>query len=55
MGLPVCLHVHDSVTVEVAEAEGDAALSALVQVLSEPPAWAKGLPLAAEGEIKGHY
>ena len=55
MGLPVCLHVHDSVTVEVAESEGDAALSALVQVLSEPPAWAKGLPLAAEGEIKGHY
>ena len=55
MGLPVCLHVHDSVTVEVAEAEGEAALSALVQVLSEPPAWASGLPLAAEGEIKGHY
>ena len=55
MGLPICLHVHDSVTVEVAENEGERALEALVQALSEPPAWADGLPLAAEGEIKGHY
>ena len=54
-GLPVCLHVHDSVTVEVAESEGRAALDLMVRLLTEPPAWADGLPLAAEGEIRGHY
>ena len=53
--LPICLHVHDSITVEVAEAEGRAALDLMVKLMTEPPAWAEGLPLAAEGEIRGHY
>jgi DNA polymerase len=54
-GLPVCLHVHDSITVEVAESEGQAALDLLANIMSEAPAWADGLPLAAEGEIRRHY
>jgi DNA polymerase len=54
-GLPVCLHVHDSITVEVAESEGQAALDLLVSIMSEAPAWAEGLPVAAEGEIRRHY
>ena len=54
-GLPICLHVHDSITVEVAESEGQAALDLLVNIMSEAPAWAEGLPLAAEGEIRRHY
>ncbi len=54
-GLPVCLHVHDSITVEVAESEGQAALDLLVKIMSEAPAWAEGLPVAAEGEIRRHY
>jgi len=53
--LPICLHVHDSITVEVAEAEGRAALDLMVTLMTEPPAWAEGLPLAAEGEVKGYY
>ena len=54
-GLPVCLHVHDSITVEVAEQEGQAALDLLIQILTEEPSYMPGLPLAAEGEIKQHY
>ena len=54
-GLPVCLHVHDSLTVEVAEQEGQAALDLLIQILTEEPSYMPGLPLAAEGEIKTHY
>jgi len=54
-GLPVCLHVHDSITVEVGENEGQAALDLLIQILTEEPSYMPGLPLAAEGEIKTHY
>jgi len=54
-GLPICLHVHDSVTVEVAENEGQAALDLLIQLLTKEPDVMPGLPLAAEGEIKTHY
>ena len=54
-GLPVCLHVHDSVTVEVAENEGQAALDLLLKLLTKESPNYQGLPLAAEGEIKTHY
>ncbi len=54
-GLPICLHVHDSVTLEVAENEGQAALDLLLKTLTEEPLSYPGLPLAAEGEIKTHY
>jgi len=54
-GLPVCLHVHDSVTVEVSENEGQAAMELLLKLLTEEPLYLPGLPLAAEGEIKTHY
>ena len=54
-GLPVVLHVHDSVTVEVAESEGQAALDLMIKLLTEEPLYMPGLPLAAEGEIKTHY
>ena len=54
-GLPICLHVHDSVTLEVGENEGQAALHLLTQLLTEEPLSYPGLPLAAEGEIKTHY
>ena len=54
-GLPVVLHVHDSVTVEVAENEGQQALDLMIQLLTEEPLYMPGLPLAAEGEIKNHY
>ena len=54
-GLPVCLHVHDSICLEVAEDEGQAALNLLLKLLTDEPLNYPGLPLAAEGEIKTHY
>ena len=54
-GLPVCLHVHDSICLEVAEDEGQAALDLLLQLLTQESPNYQGLPLAAEGEIKTHY
>ena len=54
-GLPVCLHVHDSICLEVARDEGQAALNLLLKLLTDEPLNYPGLPLAAEGKIKNHY
>ena len=53
--LPVCLHVHDSICLEVGVDEGQAALDLLLQLLTQESPNYQGLPLAAEGEIKTHY
>jgi DNA polymerase len=47
-GLDVVLHVHDEVVLEVPEADADDAGARLVEVMCQPPEWAKGLPLNAE-------
>ena len=47
-GLNVVLHVHDEIVLEVPEADADRAAARLVEIMCEPPAWAKGLPLNAE-------
>lgn len=44
---PIVMHVHDEAVVEVAEGFGS--LQEVEQVMSTPPAWAAGLPMAAEG------
>ena len=44
----VVLHIHDEIVLEVREADADAAAARLAQVMTTPPAWATGLPLAAE-------
>jgi DNA polymerase len=46
--LDVVLHVHDEVVLEVPEADADDAAARLVEVMCQPPEWAKGLPLNAE-------
>lgn len=46
-GYPVVMHVHDEAVCEVAEGWGS--LAEVEHVMSTPPAWASGLPLAAEG------
>lgn len=53
--LPVVLHVHDEVVVEVPEADGDAALAAVIEELRRPPPWAADLPLDAEGWVGPRY
>ena len=54
-GLNVVLHVHDEIVLEVPEADADRAAARLVEIMCEPPAWAKGLPLNAEVATMTRY
>jgi DNA polymerase I-like protein with 3'-5' exonuclease and polymerase domains len=47
------LHVHDEIVVESDEPE--IAREAMVRVMTTPPEWALGLPLAVEANIMGRY
>jgi DNA polymerase len=46
---PVVMHTYDENIALVPEAEADAALAWMIDVMSTPPDWCKSLPLAAEG------
>ena len=48
-GIPVVMHVHDEVIAETDR------LADLIEIMTTPPAWAKGLPLAAEGKLAERY
>lgn len=49
-GLPVIFHAHDSVMVEVDDPATDDKLELLRTIMTTPPTWATGLPLAAPVE-----
>jgi DNA polymerase len=49
----VVLHIHDEVVVETDQP--DAALKHMQHVMGTPPAWAAGLPLAAEASVMTRY
>ncbi|WKK61209.1 DNA polymerase [Corynebacterium sp. P3-F1] len=51
-GVHTVFHVHDEI---VAEARDEAEADALVELMEEAPAWAAGLPLAAEAETLDFY
>ena len=51
----VILSTHDELLICVDEAEGPAAATYLVEVMSTPPEWAPGLPLAVEATIESWY
>lgn len=51
-GFRTVLHVHDEV---VAEIPDPARFEELVAIMSLPPTWAPGLPLAAEGYVSARY
>lgn len=50
-GLDVRFHVHDQIIALVREDVAEEKLALLQECMSEQPAWAKGLPLRAEGFI----
>lgn len=54
-GLPVILHIHDEVVLEVPEDTAEAASARLVEIMCQPPAWASGLPLNAEVATMARY
>jgi len=54
-GLPVVLHIHDEVVLEVPEDAAEAASARLVEIMCQPPAWASGLPLNAEVATMARY
>lgn len=47
---PVVMHTHDELVADSADPEGD--LVRILKIMTTPPAWAAGLPIAAEG---GHH
>jgi DNA polymerase len=49
------LHVHDEVVLEVPEADADAAVARLHEVMCTAPGWAEGLPLDAEINVMERY
>ena len=54
-GLPVILHIHDEVVLEVPEDTAEAASARLVEIMCQPPTWASGLPLDAEVATMARY
>jgi DNA polymerase bacteriophage-type len=55
LGIDVIAHVHDEVIAEAPESLTDKAYSKLVELMSDPPDWAKGLPLGADGFTAKFY
>jgi len=51
----VVLHVHDEVVVECPEPDAERVALDVERVMCEAPAWAAGLPLAAEVKIMTRY
>jgi DNA polymerase len=49
------LHVHDEIVLEVPEADADRALAWMTDVMTTPPDWAKGLPLAVGAKVMTRY
>lgn len=54
-GWPIALTVHDDLIWVVPERHAQEVHDTAVELLSTPPSWAKGLPLAAEGKIAETY
>jgi DNA polymerase I-like protein with 3'-5' exonuclease and polymerase domains len=52
---PIALTVHDSAVAVVKESEINSAEAYIVECMSTPPAWAKGLPVACELKFANSY
>lgn len=52
---PVKLTVHDAAVVVAPEAEKDEALAYIIECMSKPPEWARGLPVSCEAKFAQSY
>lgn len=53
-GYRVVFHIHDEVVIEV-HGGTEADLEKVVEIMSQPPAWAEGLPLNADGWVNPFF
>ena len=54
-GLPIVLHVHDEIVVEVPIEGAESALERMLEIMSAPPSWAAGFPIQVEGFCTPRY
>lgn len=54
-GLPVVLHVHDEIVLEVPSDTAGEFLQRLVRIMTDPPEWASGFPVGVEGFTNPRY
>lgn len=54
-GLPVVMHVHDSIADEVLEDKAEELLPVFKQCMLAAPPWAQGLPIAADVHISARF
>jgi DNA polymerase len=54
-GYRIVMHVHDEIVAEVKQARAQESLEELERIMSQAPAWAAGLPLAADGYLTPFY
>lgn len=55
MHIPVVLSVHDELVAEVHKSRAQDVLTTILDLMSIPPAWGKGIPLSAEGWTGERY
>ena len=51
----IVMHVHDEIVVEVDESKADQCLKDMTRIMTTPPSWAEGLPLAVESSTLTRY
>jgi DNA polymerase len=54
-GIPILMRIHDEVVCLVPLDQAEGYLQAILNIMSTPPEWADGLPLAAEGSLSLVY
>jgi len=54
-GFKVINCIHDEILLLVAEDQGESSLARAIELMTEPPKWAPGFPLAAEGWFGARY
>lgn len=55
-GIPILMRIHDEVVCQIPDdPKGLGCLEKIISIMSTPPVWAEGLPLAAEGSLSKVY